>query len=104
MPDIAVIKARLEEQLKELLMRAQGIEDSLSTPGSRDWEENAVESEDDEVLSTVGNVTKQEINDIRLALSRIESGHYGKCISCGQAISKERLTAMPYATKCIRCA
>jgi DnaK suppressor protein len=104
MPDIAVVKARLEEQLKALLVRAQGIEDSLSTPGSSDWEENAVESEDDEVLSTVGNVTKQEIQEIRLALNRIESGHYGKCVACGQSISKERLSAMPYATKCIRCA
>lgn len=98
------VKKALEAQLEELLQRAAGIEDSLSTPGSSDWEENAVESEDDEVLAGVGSLTKAEIVEIRLALNLIETGKYGKCTACGAEISKERLAAMPYATKCIRCA
>ena len=84
--------------------RATEIEGALSTPGSRDWEENAVESEDDEVLASVGNATKNEIHEIRLALNLIDSGAYGMCTACGKAIAKERLAVLPYATKCIRCA
>ena len=98
------VKTSLQAQLNELLQRAADIEDSLNTPGNSDWEENAVESQDDEVLASVGSVTRAEINEIRLALNMIENGQYGKCSACGAPIAKERLVAMPYATKCIRCA
>lgn len=104
MADNADIKAALEAQLEELLRRAGSIEEQLSSPGNPDWEENAVESEDDEVLGEIGELTKHEISEIRLALSRIENGQYEKCTSCGQPIPKERLAAIPYATTCIRCA
>jgi RNA polymerase-binding transcription factor DksA len=100
----AAVKAALEAQLDELTRRGAEIEADLSNPGSSDWSENAVESEDDEVLSRVGRVTKDEIQEIRLALNQIETGHYGTCTACGGKISKERLDVMPYATKCIRCA
>jgi RNA polymerase-binding transcription factor DksA len=42
-----------------------------------------------------------EIND---ALARIEQGSYGRCVECGQAISRRRLNAIPYAPHCLRCA
>jgi DnaK suppressor protein len=42
-----------------------------------------------------------EIND---ALARIEQGSYGRCVECGQAISRRRLHAIPYARHCLRCA
>ncbi|MGB5600514.1 MAG: TraR/DksA C4-type zinc finger protein [Thiothrix litoralis] len=34
----------------------------------------------------------------------MESGEYGTCATCGEAISPARLDALPYATLCIRCA
>lgn len=104
MTEYSTVKARLETQLQELLDRAVDIENTLSTPGSQDWEENATESEDDEVMAGMGDVTRHEIQEIRLALSLIESGQYGKCTACGHGIGKDRLAAMPFATKCIRCA
>lgn len=104
MSDHLEVKKALEDKLQELLARAAEIEGALSSPGSRDWEDNAKESEDDEVMAGVGDVTKQEIHEVRLALNLIETGAYGKCTACGGAISKERLKALPYATKCIRCA
>jgi RNA polymerase-binding transcription factor DksA len=104
MADHADVKAVLEAQLEELLRRAGSIEEQLSSPGNPDWEENAVESEDDEVLAGLGDLTKHEISEVRLALSRIESGQYEKCTRCGQPIPTERLAAIPYATTCIRCA
>jgi RNA polymerase-binding transcription factor DksA len=104
MSEHTAVKKALEDKLKELLARASEIEGALSSPGSRDWEDNAVESEDDEVMAGVGDITKNEIHEIRLALNLIETGAYGKCTACGKAISKERLAALPYATKCIRCA
>lgn len=37
------------------------------------------------------------------ALRRIKDKSYGKCLNCGQPISKERLTALPHARFCIKC-
>jgi DnaK suppressor protein len=102
--DHTAVKKNLQAQLEELLQRAAGIEESLNNPGNSDWEENAVESQDDEVLAGVGTLTRNEIKEIRLALNLIETGQYGKCTACGGEIGRERLAAMPYTTKCIKCA
>jgi DnaK suppressor protein len=44
------------------------------------------------------------LEQIDAALGRIEKGSYGKCESCGRAIAKARLDAIPYAALCVRCA
>jgi RNA polymerase-binding transcription factor DksA len=98
------LKAELELKLSELLAREAEIETELNEPGSSDWEEKAVEMENSEALTEVGKVTSQEIHEIKLAISRIESGHYGICSNCGKAISAERQSALPSTTTCIQCA
>jgi DnaK suppressor protein len=42
-----------------------------------------------------------EIDD---ALKRIDEGTFGRCENCRQAISRERLEALPYARYCLQCA
>jgi DnaK suppressor protein len=37
------------------------------------------------------------------ALEKVDEGTYGLCDDCGQAISPERLEAMPSATLCVTC-
>lgn len=44
------------------------------------------------------------LDRIEGALERIEDGTYGQCEECGTRIPKARLTAIPYATLCVRCA
>jgi RNA polymerase-binding protein DksA len=43
------------------------------------------------------------IHHIDEALRRIKDGTYGKCHTCGQDISRPRLTAVPHARYCIEC-
>lgn len=104
MSEYAEIKSSLETKLSELLERAESIESVLSDPGNSDWEENAIETENDEALSAIGDVTKDEIRDIKLALHRIEHGQYGICTSCGKKIAKARLAALPWTNTCVGCA
>jgi DnaK suppressor protein len=103
MTDFSVAKKHLEAKLRELTARAEEIEDDLSQPPVGDWGDNAVESEDDEVLEKVGGVTMQEMRQVKLALSQIADGTYGVCMACGSSIKRERLRAMPHATKCVKC-
>lgn len=48
--------------------------------------------------------TEEEIRrQIRAALQRIDQGTFGRCEGCGGEISKQRLDAIPYASRCIDC-
>ena len=104
MIDIDKFKLRLEDKLRELTARAEEIDEDLSEPPDSDWQENAVEAADDEVLEEIGDVTLEDIRQIRLALGRIEAGTYGVCVRCGNEIAQKRLEAIPHALKCIECA
>lgn len=46
----------------------------------------------------------QEINNIRVALQRIDEGDYGFCLQCGDQIAKQRLEYNPVVSYCIVCA
>lgn len=46
---------------------------------------------------------EQQLQGIELALGRIESGEYGYCRQCGDAIAFARLQAQPFAVLCIDC-
>ena len=43
------------------------------------------------------------LTGIEIALKRIESDDFGYCDECGEAISKNRLLAIPLARMCINC-
>jgi DnaK suppressor protein len=46
---------------------------------------------------------QERLVQVERALERIESGTYGRCETCGQDISPERLEAFPAATTCVSC-
>jgi len=43
------------------------------------------------------------LNYLEDALARIEKGDYGRCVTCGKLIEKERLEAVPHASQCLQC-
>ena len=104
MPDPAAAKPRLEAALTELEARLTNIARDLDQPADRDWDEQAIEIEDDEALEHQAALVEKEIASVRRALARIEDGSYGICVRCGEAIAPERLDARPEAALCIDCA
>ncbi len=46
----------------------------------------------------------RELAETQAALERIERGTYGRCESCGGAVGRQRLLALPAARYCIACA
>ncbi len=95
---------QLRKRLDDLLERTEVIEDDLRHPLDADWSEQAVDLADDEALEGVDDVLRAEIQQIRLALLRIENDTYGTCSKCGKEIRRKRLEARPIATRCIDCA
>jgi len=43
------------------------------------------------------------LEEIDIAVNKLEKGNYGICENCGKKISKIRLKAIPYARYCIKC-
>lgn len=97
-------KTALETRLRELDSRLHEIEDELDSHQAKDWSELAVEREEDEVLEGMGKSGLAEIEQIRAALSRIEEGSYGVCVTCGNEISADRLDVLPATPFCRTCA
>ncbi|HAU22865.1 MAG TPA: hypothetical protein DCS24_09805 [Erythrobacter sp.] len=102
--EYADLAEKLQALLNDLTERAEEIEDDLRHPLDADSSEQAVDLADDESLEGVDDVLRSEIQQIRMALLRMENGTYGTCANCGNGISRERLEARPIATRCIKCA
>lgn len=103
-PDRDEIRTRLTQQLAALTSQIGRIEDELGRPLDDDFAEQAVDREDDEALDGVERSALAEVELIKEAIVRLDSGSYGHCISCGNVIADERLNALPAAADCIDCA
>ena len=101
MSNYDAVGRQLQERLAALLQRVGRIESDLRSPHDRDWQERATELQNDEVLEGLDEMSLREVQHIRDALKRIESGHYGVCARCGQSIGAARLTAVPTAVICV---
>lgn len=100
----AVTRDALAGRLNELEGRVTRIKADISEPMNADSEEQAIEAEDDEALLAQDQMIMSKIGAVRAAIRRVDHGSYGLCITCGEAISAARLTAIPEAAQCILCA
>ena len=107
MADLSDLRERLETRLAELERRVSQLTDDLrhqSQPLEQDFEEQATQRENDDVLGALDEAGRRELQSIRAALARIEAGTYGSCRRCGEAIAVERLRVLPTALECVDCA
>jgi RNA polymerase-binding transcription factor DksA len=101
---ISVRKAALIARRDHLLARLTAIESALDAQPSPDWDDLAIEREDDEVLEATGLSAQHELRQIAAALQRITTGDYGTCATCGADIGEDRLDVLPYTPFCRTCA
>jgi RNA polymerase-binding transcription factor DksA len=91
----------LEQQLQHKLTK---IHADFAVTANADSNERAVERENDEVLDQLEKQLSLQLQQVHTALQAIADGSYGRCSSCGHAISTERLTVLPYTLHCQQCA
>ena len=87
MRDVSKIRAQLKSHLESLNQRIGEIEGDLRTAPSADWEEQATETEGDQVLEGVQGSALIEAQQVHAALARIDAGTYGECSTCGEPCS-----------------
>lgn len=101
------IERQLRERLAELTLRVDDVEGNLRhthEPLEADFAEQAVSTENDDVLQALDTAMRKEYYEIVAVLQRMELGSYGNCESCGEAIALPRLKAVPSARECVACA
>jgi DnaK suppressor protein len=47
--------------------------------------------------------TSRRLRDVEAAIRRIQEGDFGACGDCNEQIPVKRLTAIPWASRCVRC-
>ena len=109
------VKKILLERRADLLNDLDGTEteiDGLQDAKADDLD-RAVEAGAMELLVTLGDTERRELEEITLALEKLDSGTYGKCEACLETalnlcstcpfIDKPRLQALPTARLCVAC-
>lgn len=100
--DIAGFQDFLERKQAELaqILRKR---DGLSIEKSADqMDEIQYASERDLAIRNVDRESTL-LRQVKAALRRLEDGGFGICIECDSEISRKRLAAVPWASRCIEC-
>jgi len=103
---IAALRQKLLEQRRSLFRQLHNVEADLrwlDTNVRPELEEEAQEENVARLLAQLDDRAKEELEAIDRALTRIESGDYGRCEDCGELIPLERLEALPTTTLCVSC-
>ncbi|MGB5345692.1 MAG: TraR/DksA family transcriptional regulator [Woeseia sp.] len=98
------LRQRLGERRAELDALLERIHRNIKRGLDRDSKERAKELEDSDVVDALGNDALGERLLIDATLARLDDGSYGTCEACGDSIAAARLTAYPYASRCVDCA
>jgi DnaK suppressor protein len=98
--------AELRERRRELaasFKRNQEANRKGNDDGPLDLADTATELYTQEFNYSLSENERSRLLMIDEALERVESGEYGECQDCGEAISEARLKAIPGAPYCIEC-
>ncbi len=90
-----------KSRLEELLGR---VEISARRQFDKSLEEQAIQRENEAILTKIDDNLNLEYLEVNRALERLSSGEYGICENCGSEIALKRLEAVPQASVCLACA
>ncbi len=101
------IRQTLLERLDGIVRRNTAVQHHLRGGDGRGEElgdDRANIVDNDEVLEALDEAGRLEVAQIHAALARMDAGSWTECTVCGKDIGLARLKALPYTTRCIRCA
>lgn len=93
----------LREEVKEERAKSDSERNRRSEREVQDRGDEANTGQSREANAAMIGHHVDEISGIQAALSRMESGTYGYCVSCGESIGFQRLQAYPSASRCLQC-
>lgn len=112
--DLKMLKELLEIQRRKIAGDLNHIEKDTLNQSQRDasgdlsgysfhMADVATDNFDREFNLDIASGEQKVLNDIFVALQKIEEGTYGKCEICEGKIGVERLKVVPHAKLCMKC-
>lgn len=103
--DIKSIKKALIEKKNEILegIKMQSEYENINEKDIGDEIDDVVQTVEKELKFDISATEKGILNEIEIALKKIDNGTYGKCELCKKPIEPKRLKAIPYSRYCIEC-
>jgi DnaK suppressor protein len=98
----------LLDATKQELLSSLGSSDSSATPVSPDnaigrlTRQDAIQAQ--QMALEMRRRTELRLQQIDVAIRKMEQGEYGICVKCEEEISLPRLRVRPEALVCVRCA
>lgn len=93
-------KAMMLEALEQLDRDSRENAEDQTEEGAWDADVASDVSEKERIMSERKHLIRH-LNEVELALERIQSGTYGYSIVSGKPIPVERLEVLPWATRCV---
>jgi DnaK suppressor protein len=100
--ELIALRLRLHAAAEAIIADDEDSGEINTAAGDQHLADHASEMVEREMDWTLEENAEHILAEIGDALGRIDSGTYGTCAVCGEAISSERLNAVPYATLCLR--
>lgn len=94
----------LRADLKARLAKYEAHQQRQGGALEKDFEEQAIQTQNDEVVDSLETETRSELAQIEHALERLANGEGDVCERCGEDIDPRRLQVLPYTTVCVKCA
>jgi RNA polymerase-binding transcription factor DksA len=102
------VEARLRERAEEIAARRAQLrrdDENMLDSELADYDQHpadqGTETLEQELDETTDMILEAEAENVQIALQRLASGDYGRCVDCGKEIPRERLEAIPEAIRCI---
>jgi RNA polymerase-binding transcription factor len=102
------VEERLRRRADEIATRRaqlrrseEGMLDSELADYDQHPADQGTETFEQELDETTDMMLANELEQVELALRRLEEGKYGICIDCGKEIEPARLEAIPESVRCI---
>ena len=106
--DLEIFRNLLQEKRDDILSRQDGYREAAGTIELDQARVGRLSRMDALQQQAMAKATKQrsilELQRIKSALVRIQTGEYGYCLKCGDDIAEKRLVFDPGALNCINCA
>ena len=101
------LRRLLEQRKRQLAAELQGMmrsvrHDSREERGADEQDVAEADTRSDIDLAVI-QMKAETVARIDAALKRLDQGGHGDCVECGEKISIERLTALPFALRCRDC-
>lgn len=96
------LRDKKTEILNRLMKDRINYYENLKNQGG-DLADEASETIERELIYDLSITEKNEVDEIDIALRKMEEGTYGNCESCHEEIPIGRIKVKPYAKYCIKC-